>query len=180
MAADTTNKESDRKPLAQVSNGLKDKDVKVYAVGIMPLVTQEDLEDTTFKPNVYIIESDQLSSTAKRITDVVNGYIDAPRSQSGEGHHHCLILSMKPHQLKINAPRCSSKYYQLFNHKKISSIIQPSSDKREKVFLFLKFFKIIYRVRLKLRKKTTRYWSCECLLFFFLKQILHSQLILVF
>lgn len=83
MATDTS-KESDQKPLIEVSSGLKDKDVKVYAVGIMPNVTQEDLEDTTFKPNVYIIEPDQLSNTAKRIKDVVNGYVDAPSSQSGE------------------------------------------------------------------------------------------------
>lgn len=84
VATDTTSKESEQKPLIEVSSGLNDKDVKVYAVGIMPNVTQEDLEDTTFKPNVYIIEPDQLSNTAKRITDVVNGYIDAPSSQSGE------------------------------------------------------------------------------------------------
>lgn len=84
LVATDTSKESDQKPLIEVSSGLKDKDVKVYAVGIMPNVTQEDLEDTTFKPNVYIIEPDQLSNTAKRIKDVVNGYVDSPSSQSGE------------------------------------------------------------------------------------------------
>ena len=74
----------DELPLRKSSQGLKDKGIKVYAVGIKPRVNQTDLEEITSIPSdIYIIEGDQLSETGKRIADNLNGYFEDTSQESG-------------------------------------------------------------------------------------------------
>ena len=76
---------ADDPSLSKTSQGLKDKGVKVYAVGVKPRVNQTDLEDVASRPfNIYIIEADQLSETGKRIADSFNGYVEDTREESGQ------------------------------------------------------------------------------------------------
>ena len=76
---------TDDTPLSKTSQGLKDKGVKVYAIGVKPRVNQTDLEDVASRPsNIYIIEADQLSETGKRITDSFNGYVEDTSEESGQ------------------------------------------------------------------------------------------------
>lgn len=84
VSLDTKTKDPDQTPLTKASQGIKSKGINVYSVGIKPRVDQQDLEDTTTKPsNVYIIPSDQLASTGKRIADTIKGYVDDPSRQTG-------------------------------------------------------------------------------------------------
>ena len=84
LSLDVTTKDPSLTPLSEASQGLKDKYVKIFSVGIKPLVDQKDLEDTTSKPsNVYIIASDQLASTGERIADILNGFVQDPIPESG-------------------------------------------------------------------------------------------------
>lgn len=85
VSLDTKTKDPDQTPLIKASQGVKSKGIRVYSVGIKPRVDQQDLEDTTTKPsNVYIIPSDQLASSGKRIADTLKGYMDDPSRQSGQ------------------------------------------------------------------------------------------------
>ena len=78
-------KTEDQTPLNQASQGLKSKGVNIFSVGIEPGADQQDLEDTTTKPSdVYIIPSEQLGNTGKRIVDTIKGYVDDPGRQTGQ------------------------------------------------------------------------------------------------
>jgi len=85
VSLDATTKEPDQTPLSKVSQGLKDKGVKVVSVGVKPRVDQEDLEDTTSSPSsVYIIAADKLANTGGKIADTLNGYVEGPSRESGQ------------------------------------------------------------------------------------------------
>ena len=78
-------KTEDQTPLSQASQGLKSKGINIFSVGIEPGADQQDLEDTTTKPSdVYIIPSDKLGSTGKRIVDTIKGYVDDTGRQTGQ------------------------------------------------------------------------------------------------
>ena len=87
VSLDATTKDPDQTPFSKASQGLKDKGIRVYAVGIKPGVDQEDLEDTTSRPsNVYIIPADELANIGRRIADTLNGYVKDSSRESGEWH----------------------------------------------------------------------------------------------
>lgn len=89
VSLDAKTKEPDQMPLGKASQGLRDKGIKVYSVGIKPHVEQQDLEDTTATPsNVYIIAADQLANTGRRIADTLSGYVKDPSRESGQ----CIFL----------------------------------------------------------------------------------------
>lgn len=91
VSLDTKSKDPQQTPLSEASQGLKSKGINVYSVGVKPGVDQQDLEDTTTKPsNVYIISSDQLANTGKRIADTIKGYVDDPGRQTGQYHRSTL------------------------------------------------------------------------------------------
>ena len=89
VSLDTRTKDPQQTPLREASQGLESKGIDVYSVGVKPRVDQKDLEDTTTKPsNVYIIPSDQLANTGKRIVDTIKGYVDDPSRQTGQFYRH--------------------------------------------------------------------------------------------
>lgn len=93
VSLDTKTKDPQQMPLSEASQGVKSKGINVYSVGIKPGVDQQDLEDTTTKPsNVYIIPSDQLANTGKRIADTIKGYVDDPNRQTGQYYRFTLTL----------------------------------------------------------------------------------------
>ena len=95
VSLDTKTKDPQQTPLSEASQGVKSKGINVYSVGIKPGVDQEDLEDTTTKPsNVYIIPSDQLANTGKRIADTIKGYVDDPSRQTGQYNRSTLTLKV--------------------------------------------------------------------------------------
>lgn len=109
VSLDATTKEPDQTPLSKASQGLKDKGIKVYSVGIKPRVDQEDLEDTTSKPsNVYIVAADQLAKTGRRIADTLNGYVKDSNRESGECHSAVCELLFAIHQ---HCHYCSPRHY---------------------------------------------------------------------
>ena len=95
VSMDTKTKDPQQIPLSEASQGLKSKGINVYSVGVKPGVDQQDLEDTTTKPsNVYIIPSDQLANTGKRIADTIKGYVDDPSRQTGQYYRSTLSLKV--------------------------------------------------------------------------------------
>ena len=95
VSLDTKSKDPQQIPLSEASQGLKSKGINVYSVGVKPSVDQQDLEDTTTKPsNVYIIPSDQLANTGKRIADTIKGYVGDPSRQTGQYHRSILTLKV--------------------------------------------------------------------------------------
>lgn len=92
VSLDTKTKDPQQIPLNKASQGVKSKGINVYSVGVKPGVDQQDLEDTTTKPsNVYIILSDQLANTGKRIADTITGNVDDPSRQTGL--YYCPVLT---------------------------------------------------------------------------------------
>lgn len=85
MSLNTKTKDPDQTPLIKASQGVRSRGIRVFAIGIEPNVDQRDLEDTTFKrSDVYIIPSDKLPSTGKRVANTINGFVDDPGRQTGQ------------------------------------------------------------------------------------------------
>ena len=94
VSLDTKTKDPQQTPLSKASQGIKSKGINVYSVGVKPGVDQQDLEDTTTKPsNVYIIPSDELANTGKRIADTIKGNVDDPSRQTGLYYHPALTVT---------------------------------------------------------------------------------------
>lgn len=95
VSLDTKTKDPQQIPLSEASQGLKSKGINIYSVGVKPGVDQKDLEDTTTKPsNVYIIPSDQLANTGKRIADTIKGYVEDPSRQTGRFYRSALAFKV--------------------------------------------------------------------------------------
>ena len=121
LSLDTRTKHPKRTPLKTASQGLKDKGVKIYPVGIKPNVNPQDLQDATSKPsNVYVIPFKQLAGTANRIADTVKGFSKEPSYTKGEKQSYSRIYFIKKESpctnprsifLKTDRPRLANNVF---------------------------------------------------------------------
>lgn len=83
-------------PLSRASQPLRDRDIAIYAIGVLPYTPEEDLEDiTSDRARAFLYPLDELP---KRTPQVLNRWYDTWLSRSRPtGNNKIIVMASKLH-----------------------------------------------------------------------------------